>query len=476
MSPSIEPFNKAKYKALMDGLECSEIAFSQLERTNRLDSEFYKKKSLLFVKMLKEMSANPLTNYVDVSDGNHMGISEKFTDEGIPYYRGQDIHNFFIEDANPICIDEETFTISYMQRSHLKKNDILLSIVGTIGEVALVSKGDKATCNCKLAILRPHNEKKAALLAIYLKTKYGFDQVDKFKRGAVQMGYLLEDMNQILIPNFSDDFANKITDAIETIKWLTERSNLQYKQAEELLLNEIGIDMSSIHNGGVSIKSFSESFRITGRLDAEYYQPKYDKLVGAILRSSHQKLIEIVDINKSIEPGSDAYRNEGVPFVRISDISKFGISETDKYLEPDGDFDLPDYYLKKDEILFSKDGSVGIAYKVEKDSRMISSSALLHLKMKDKGKILPDYLTAVLNSEIVQLQAERDAGGSIIKHWKPSEIEDVLIPIVDKTIQKDISSKVIYSFELREKSKQLFEYTKQAVWLLRLMREKQQSG
>ena len=117
----------------MDGHECSEIWFSELERTNRLDSEFYKKKSLKIVEFLKRMQAKPLTDYVDVSDGNHMGISNKFTDKGIPYYRGQDIHNFFIENANPICIDENTYNCSYMHRSHIKKNDILLSIVGTIG-------------------------------------------------------------------------------------------------------------------------------------------------------------------------------------------------------------------------------------------------------------------------------------------------------------------------------------------------------
>lgn len=447
----------------MDGHECSEILLSQLERTNRLDSEFYKKKSLQIVDLLKSISSKPLTNLVAVSDGNHMGISNKFINEGIPYYRGQDIHNFFIEDATPICIDKDTFNATYMQRSHLKKGDILLSIVGTIGEVSLVSKDDKATCNCKLAILRPNDTNKSALIATYLKTKYGFDQVDKFKRGAVQMGYLLEDMNQILIPDFSGDLEKAINKAIAGIKSLTERSNFQYAKAEHCLLDEIGIDMTTMSNGGVAIKSFAESFGTTARLDAEYYQPKYDKLIQTIKLSKHKPLGKLVDITKSIEPGSNAYRDAGIPFVRISDISKYGISETDKYLESGSEFDIEDYYLKKDEILFSKDGSVGIAYKVEKDLKMISSSALLHLSVKDTTEILPDYLTAVLNSEIVQLQAERDAGGSIIKHWKPSEIKEVLIPILSMNKQIEISQKEAKSFELRCRSKELLECAKSAV-------------
>ena len=232
---------------------------------------------------------------------------------------------------------------------------------------------------------------------------------------------------------------------------------------EEYLINILDIDLSCDVNGGASIKSFSESFENTGRLDAEYYQPKYDKLINAIMSSRHKKLKEIVSIYKSIEPGSDAYQEEGIPFIRISDISQYGISKTDKYLERRGKYDLPEYYLKKNEILFSKDGSVGIAYKVENDTQAITSSALLHLSVNESEEILPDYLTAVLNSKIVQLQAERDAGGSIIKHWKPSEIEEVLIPILDIEIQKNISQKVIESFELQNCAKLLLEVAKQAV-------------
>ena len=67
----------------------------------------------------------------------------------------------------------------------------------------------------------------------------------------------------------------------------------------------------------------------------------------------------------------------------------------------------------------SKDGSVGIAYKVEEDIDVITSSALLHLKLKSK-EVLPDYLTLVLNSKLTQMQTNGiDTGGSIIQHWRP---------------------------------------------------------
>lgn len=68
---------------------------------------------------------------------------------------------------------------------------------------------------------------------------------------------------------------------------------------------------------------------------------------------------------------------------------------------------------------------------------------------------MPDYLTLVLNSIVVKMQAERDAGGSIIQHWKPSEIENVIIPILGPETQMEITNKVRDSFKLREESGRL---------------------
>ena len=122
-------------------------------------------------------------------------------------------------------------------------------------------------------------------------------------------------------------------------------------------------------------------------------------------------------------------------------------------------------YPKKDTILFSKDGSVGIAFKITEDMKAVTSSALLHLRVNNTSEILPDYLTLVLNSEIVQLQAERDASGAIIQHWKPSDIEKVVIPILPYDVQLEIAKKVQQSFLLRKKANDLIQMAVKAVEL-----------
>ncbi|MBF0556111.1 MAG: hypothetical protein HQK96_16420 [Nitrospirae bacterium] len=87
----------------------------------------------------------PLTEFAKVSDGNHASISDHFSDSGIPYYRGGDIYNFYIEQtANPLRVPEAIYNLPNIKRSHLQKGDVLLSIVGAIiGNLSLVQTNTK---------------------------------------------------------------------------------------------------------------------------------------------------------------------------------------------------------------------------------------------------------------------------------------------------------------------------------------------
>ncbi len=83
--------------------------------------------------------------------------------------------------------------------------------------------------------------------------------------------------------------------------------------------------------------------------------------------------------------------------------------------------------------------------------------------MKIIKDIEPEYLALCINSIIGQMQVERDAGGSIIAHWKPDQIKKMLIPIASQKIQQKIAELVKKSHEARKKSKELLEEAKHKV-------------
>lgn len=433
-----------------------------------MDAEFFKKELLneeTHVKALAHFYL-PLKNVVSGPFGSSLK-SESYLEKGpVPFIRISNIlGGFWINQNDLVYISEKDN--QKIINSALKTDDLILSKVGnSIGYFARV---DETICRCNISEnnigikLQSYKVPMRHYILTYLNCKYGRTLIRRRQSGNGQPKINVSDVTKIPIPSFSDVFYGKISNVLQLANECIDKGNSEYDLAEELLLRDINISRVSLSSDNISIKSFSESFEQTGRLDAEYYQKKYDVLLESIKGGACGKLHDLVTISKSIEPGSEAYCDEGIPFIRISDFSKNGFSTPDKYLESGGNYDIPELYLKKGDILFSKDGSIGIAYKVEQDTKAITSGALLHLKIKDSSAILPDYLTAVLNSDIVRLQAERDAGGSIINHWKPSEIEEVLIPILPIDKQQRVSDKIVRSFNLRHKSERLLDAAKQAV-------------
>lgn len=350
-----------------------------------------------------------------------------------------------------------------ISRTTLQPNDIITTIIGATEKVvarsAIIQK-DLLPCNINQnivqirvndAIISPY------YVYFYLNSFYGKNYLYYYSRQTEQINLNCNEVSYVRIPRFSNKFQSLLDDIFVKSQLSVQNAEKGYKSAEELL--NIELHINGIQNSkNYSIKSYLNSFCKTKRLDAEYYQDKYDKLFPLI--KNPEKLSNIVKIAKSIEPGSDEYRQDGIPFIRVSDLSKFGISETEIYL------DKAKYKSaikpKKDSILFSKDGSIGIAYKVEEDIDAVTSSALLHLTVKTTD-ILPDYLALTLNSNVVQLQAEKDSGGSIIEHWRLGDIKELVIPVLDIKIQTKIAQKVQESFRLRNRANDLLKKGIQSV-------------
>ena len=443
----------------MEGLEIKEKKLYEVlsNKDFRIDSSFY----------TKEPKKNPDLIYAKIGEhliSSQYGISiEMNTDSvGYPIYRMNEIHDMLCDLDVDKCAD---ITQAEYDRFALKDRDVLFNRTNSfewVGRTGIYYQNDdiQRTFASYLVRLNPKDSILPEYLCAYLNCKYGEWDVKRRARQSInQTNVNPEEVKEIEIPILDIDLQQKIQCCFTQANSLRILSQKTYSEAELISHNELGINSIAVTDVNVSQKRFSD-FINSDRLDAEYYQPKYDGLFSRLSEFETKRLGDIVRICKSIEPGSEAYQNQGIPFMRVSNLSKFGFSDTEIHLSSDeyGDVIRP----KQNTILLSKDGSVGIAYKVEQDMNVITSGAILHLTITD-NEFMPDYLTLVLNSVIVGMQAERDAGGSIIQHWKPSEIENVVIPKLSQEIQQEITNKVKESFVLRRESKRLLNLAKTAV-------------
>lgn len=166
------------------------IKKSRLEGAQRLDAEYYQPEYLETEKTLAQWHTKELIDVVRVSDGNHGSISASFsTTDGVRYMRGKDLNDFFISNDDPVYIPESEYR--KIKRSHIFRDDVLISIVGTVGLVSIVADDlERLTGNCKIAILRSQ-QIDPWFLSVFLISRYGQDQIQRKVAGAVQMGIIL---------------------------------------------------------------------------------------------------------------------------------------------------------------------------------------------------------------------------------------------------------------------------------------------
>ena len=455
----------------MKGLEISIINLSECKSIIdfRIDSNTYKKdylKSDILIKSKNPINIESISNSVQNFGAYSLCNFINFTEEGIPFLMTENVRHNYIDWNIRKYVDIESHKMLY--KSHCHKGEVLVTMAGEyLGRVAVYDKTEVCSSNQAIAKVAIKEGQNPYIISTFLNSKHGQNQINRFRTITGQPNINMSLIKSLLIPEFSNTISSEVENFIKLSELKRQLSKETYQKAENLLLKEIELEDFEPNQESLNVKLFSESFAVTGRIDAEYYQPKYEQVMNKITSRKHDTLLNIVNITKSIEPGSVNYDEEGLPFMRVADFSKEGLTEPQKFLNSyfvnENKDKIKDLKPKKGTILFSKDGSVGTAYHLRQDFNGITSSAILHLNIKDEKRIISEYLTLVLNSKLVQMQAERDAGGSIILHWRVSEIENVVVPIIDFDKQKQIADLIEESFSLKKQSEHLLEVTKRAV-------------
>jgi len=437
------------------------IQKNQLEGALRLDSEYYQPE--YFIDFTKG-NWKPIK---DVLKKCQYGLSLAMNDKkiGYPMFKMDNIEDAFLleDDVRYADISKETFG-----NFKLKKNDIFFNRVNSeefVGRTGINKLNLESTFASYLIRLQPNEaEILPDYLNIFLNSKFGLRQIKKYARRAVnQANVNAEELKQFKIAILPMAVQKEI-EKLSNESWSEiQKSKLLYQQAENLFLEGLGLNGFDNEERLSSIVNLSD-VESAHRIDAEYFQPKYKIIEDRVAKYNVHKLGDLVSMRKGIEVGAEEYQEEGRIFIRVSSMTKFGIVESDQKYLSDKLYEKlkDDFEPKKGEILLTKDATPGIAFVLKKDIQGIVSGGTLRLKLKIK-EVEAEYLALCLNSKIGQMQAERDAGGSIIAHWKPEQIKNVLIPILPKETQQKIAELVIQSHEARKKSKELLEEAKRKV-------------
>jgi restriction endonuclease S subunit len=444
---------------LFDMAQVAIVKINELEGLTRIDSEYYQPKYLRAEKLASTQSVD----LGDIAPFFKKGIfdikADSYVETGIPFVRISNLKNGLVSNSDITYIDNETHEKE--NKTALKKGDLILS--KTAEPRAAITYFD--TCNISqdtIGLKIKDDRFVPEFINAFLNTRIGNSLMERRFQGNVQQHLSLFDAKSIKIPLLPIQFQIKIKDIWSNSYTKNEQSKSLYTKAEQLLLQELGLE-DFVPQWVAGYETDHDNILEVARMDAEYFQPRYEVVEEKIRSVDHDALENLVmPLKKGVEVGSAAYTDEGIPFMRISNI---GVKEIDygsaQYISKELFDELKDKYCpKKGEVLLSKDGTPGIAYHVMDEMKTIICGGIVRLKPKE---LEPEYLALVLNSRIVQSQIEQEAGGALIKHWRPDQIRKTLIPILPKDKRDKINSLVKDSFSALHESRRLLEQAKREV-------------
>ncbi|KKQ20542.1 MAG: Type I restriction modification DNA specificity domain protein [Candidatus Nomurabacteria bacterium GW2011_GWA1_37_20] len=431
------------------------IKKSQLESSNRLDAEYYQPEYLEVAEKLKNApKISELTS--DIRYGLY--VDPEYKNEGVGFVRATNLLNFWI-DEEIFKIDEKNVPIDY----RLKIGDSLIVRSGAnTGSVGLIySELENATFGSYTIRLR-FNKINPFFASIFLNCKYGVLQTQKLQTGMAQPNLNIPNIKEIKIPIISEDRQKEVENFCIKIEKTNKDSENLYSQAENLLLEELGLRDFDEKAGLWNIVNLSEVKEV-GRIDAEYFQPKYEKLISKIKSKNPQTLETFIRTHSTGFPfQSENYQETGIPLIRINNIQKGYLDLSNSAYLSEKDYLLsPKDIAKSGDIVLSMSGSIGMTALVPKDiPKSIINQRILRITPQNIEK---DYLVLLLNSIVGSYQLERIGTGGLQTNISYKDIKNILIPVLSKPIQQKISKLIQKSHEARKKAKELLEEAKHKV-------------
>jgi type I restriction enzyme S subunit len=334
-------------------------------------------------------------------------LGYEFQDEGVNFLK---IECF---DENGGSIESKVAHISEechkkMKRSQLKNGDILFSIAGAIGRVAIVTEEMlPANINQALAIIRISDEQVyLPYIKLILTSPIVIEQFERKKQGVAQLNLSLKDINEISIPLPGKDKQIELAELFNKVVGVISKRNKELSVLDDLIKAR-----------------FVEMFGNPDLNEKEWDINKMERLCEV---SSSKRI----------------YQNEqsviGIPFLRISDLVNrmdTGSKECDLYIPEEKYEELKDQGLVpiKGDILLTARGTLGRCYIIQENDEFYFQDGMITWLSNFNEKITSLYIAYLFSMPGFRKQIDALQAGSTVAYLSISMTKklDIMVPPIE---------------------------------------------
>ena len=441
---------------------------------NRFDVYFHLP---FFYNEMKLLRKSPFKIYklselcTQITDGTH--YTPNYVDNGIKFISVKNIKENIIDfnDTKFISYDEHK---NFIKRCKPEPNDILLTKIGTIGNVCIVPENaPEFSIFVSVALLKlQKNIISPFYMQAVLSTVFVKSQIKRELKGIGVPDLHLENICniQIPVPNSIEEqniIAGMLQNAYTQKQEKETKAQKLVEEINDIVLAALNINIPKIENKKEYKTTFSSIFN--NRLDPKYHEPQYEEL-NKILEN-HPDCINLLKTfnNDGLIKGylpKEKEKNGTINYLQIRNVQLDGTIDIKELANAEQGIYKDSQKLKKNDIIIVATGAtigkIGL-WNEEQDCYLGGDM----YKFQTNSDFEPYYILAYLLTPLGQLQIKRSITGATNGHLSLFDIENIKIIKPAASIQKEISNEYINRLsqakELINKANKEFEEVKNKV-------------
>lgn len=438
------------------------VNLHEIQNRLRIEAEFYRPDYVECYKTIERLPHLRLRpNCLKISDGTH--FTPRYTESGVKFYSAVNVkENVFVyEEAHKFISRLEHTSIH--KRCPVEAGDILIRKVG-VGPrwSCVVPEGlDQFSIFVSVALVRPGRKLRPHYLSTFINSKYGQLQLLRLNKGISQPDLHLEDIGELIVPDFGDEVQKEISDTVLEAGVVREYSKQLYAQAQQLLESDLGLDKLRSDK----TLNYTTRFSVVGltdcvnanRIDAQCFSPEAVFYEDWLLKHANCDRLSL--LLASTAKGRQQMEDETgtTDYCSIKHITGREIVGASKAYPAAG---TP--AAKKDDLLLAITGAtIGKIGIVNRYDNLIFSGDMLRLRVN--GSVRPHYLLLTLDHHLGQIQFNRWITGSTNGHLAPRDVGRILVPRLAPESEEQIANLIAESLEKRQESEQLLNQAKSRV-------------
>lgn len=443
------------------------VNLSFVNSKKRIDADFYKKEYValdLFVDC--GLRIDQISRTVDLQSNGAFKVIFNILNDGnkktIPYIRSGNVGDYFVNKDDLHFISEEAH--NKLTKTITQYDDILMARKGKIGGATIILEDDiNFNSNDNVVNVRLFDTRfNPKYFVAFWNSKYGLKQVERLATGNVQPWLSMKQVRELKTVLLDESKQLLVAELVENSYKLLKQSQTLYKEAEELLEKELGLDGLEFEKPRSYTAKLSE-VSTSRRNDAEFFNPHL-KYYYHNLEKNNQ-MIELNTIAQVIKFENPPYSiSNEIPIITQKHLKEITPKDYHQgiYTSENWTKKVPSAILNFGDLLFYSVGAyLGKTNIWLNSDKAVPASFITLIRPIIKEDSF--YLYLLLNSKFGLLQSKVFQSGTSQQYIYPKDIRKFKIPMINQSIKIKIEKLILESHESQEQSKQLLEDAKAKV-------------